>query len=775
MQGKLAYPLLLFLLLVSTIVFAHRIQPVKSDYVWTETIYIQADGSIQPPTAPISSIDNVTYTLTDNIAGNVTASSNAIIIQRNNIIVDGAGHMLQGTKASGSTGIELPAGRSNVTIKNVKITAFHYGIWLYSSSNNIVSGNNITANNWAGVYLHSSSNNNSVSGNSFVNDDLFVYGSYGNAVTGNLVNGKPLVYLEEVSDYAVGDAGQVILVKCNNITVQNLNLSNTTIGVELWETNKTTISGNNITAINYVGIYLYESFNNRVSRNNMTNNEYCIYLGSSSNNSVSGNSITANSWYGIYLYSSSNNTIYHNNMNNTSQVYSSGSTNVWDNGYPSGGNYWSDYSGTDEKSGPSQTLPGYDGIGDVPYIIAANNTDGYPLMQPLTGLGVLEVQTPTGTNVTVSPTANVSITFANVTAQGFTSWNTVQPPTDQFVSVTCNELRTSANYTGNVTVKFAYDPSGLSLQDQQAMKIWLWNDSSSCWVDITTSVNTTSHIVYGVSTHLSVFGITRDLGLTGDLGVQGTTTVSIPSAPPPPPPNLSILNYYQINTTKSLGAPINLSLAYNPINIQPGQEVFTQMWLWNESSTSWVDITSSVNTTTHTVYGISPHLSVFGITNLQSAPTGISVTSVNSPKTVVCQGYNATIGFTITNQGDNTQQNFNILLYCNATLLATFPITRLDPNSHIALSINWSTTTWVKGNYSINTCSSSIGWIKLTIVGDVNGDGKVNLIDVFAVALAYGSEPGYPKWNPNYDINNDAKINLIDYFTVCLNYGKTDT
>ena len=185
-----------------------------------------------------------------------------------------------------------------------------------------------------------------------------------------------------------------------------------------------------------------------------------------------------------------------------------------------------------------------------------------------------------------------------------------------------------------------------------------------------------------------------------------------------------------------MGTPIDLSLAYDPGNIQLGQEIFTQMWLWNESSTSWVDITSSVNTTTHTVYGISPHLSVFGITNLQSAPDGIAVTNVNCPKTVVCQGYTATIGFTVTNQGDTTQQNFNVLLYCNTTLLATFPIARLDHNSQMVLSYDWGTTNWVRGNYSVNTCSNSIHWIKVTIVGDVNGDGKVNLIDVFAVALA---------------------------------------
>jgi hypothetical protein len=79
---------------------------------------------------------------------------------------------------------------------------------------------------------------------------------------------------------------------------------------------------------------------------------------------------------------SSDNSFSHNNfINNTNQVELTESlSNIWDDGYPSGGNYWSNYSGVDEKSGPDQNLPGSDGIGDTPYVIDENNTDHYPLM-----------------------------------------------------------------------------------------------------------------------------------------------------------------------------------------------------------------------------------------------------------------------------------------------------------------------------------------------------------------------------------------------------------
>ena len=95
---------------------------------------------------------------------------------------------------------------------------------------------------------------------------------------------------------------------------------------------------------------------------------------------VVGNYIVNNS-YGIMLvYGSSNNKIFHNNfINNAYQAYDS-FNNTWDDGYPSGGNYWSDYAGTDVKSGFYQNEAGSDGIGDMPYTIDANNTDHYPLM-----------------------------------------------------------------------------------------------------------------------------------------------------------------------------------------------------------------------------------------------------------------------------------------------------------------------------------------------------------------------------------------------------------
>jgi parallel beta-helix repeat protein len=108
----------------------------------------------------------------------------------------------------------------------------------------------------------------------------------------------------------------------------------------------------------------------------MTGNYVGIEVYNSSSNSIIGNSIIANTAYGILLGYSFNNGFYHNNIiNNSQQVSFSpfGYADIWDDGYPIGGNYWSDYNGTDAN---------HDGIGDTPYVIDMNNTDNYPLMNP---------------------------------------------------------------------------------------------------------------------------------------------------------------------------------------------------------------------------------------------------------------------------------------------------------------------------------------------------------------------------------------------------------
>ena len=341
-------------------------------------------------------------------------------------------------------GIACTASNNNTISNNSIISNNGQGIYLYEySSNNIIS-NNYISNNRLGVMLWTTSNN-IITDNIFVNDGLCLSAldpGRNNTVKNNTVNGKPLVYLKDALDYTITDAGQVILMNCDNITMESLNLSYTTVGVQLWGTENSKIINNKLSN-SYWGIDLVYSSNNNLSNNNISNNSWGIDLWYSSNNMVSNNNINSNNQGGIIIYDldglsnntittntisnnneagiffmpSSNNRIYLNNfINNTENVYSMYSTNIWNstsqitytyNGSEFEnylGNYWNDYTGEDANK---------DGIGDMPYSIAGDK-DHYPLMEPWT--------TSADATPVVTITAPVSgsiVNTPNVTVTGF--------------------------------------------------------------------------------------------------------------------------------------------------------------------------------------------------------------------------------------------------------------------------------------------------------------------------------------------------------------------
>jgi parallel beta-helix repeat protein len=338
-------------LLIGVWILVFNVQPAKA----SGTTYIRADGSIDPPTAPVSTLDNVTYTLT----GNITSSSDGITVERDNVIIDGNQHTVQGPVQGPDTeilyGIALTE-TSNVTVKNTKISNFTSGIYLNDANKTTISGNNI-ANNLFGISPYFSSNV-SISGNNIaynLYDGVYLGFSSGNSISGNNITGNG-------------------------------------VGIDLHSSSNNSVSGNNIANNVNIGINLYSSTasssSNSISGNNITNSAYGIRFDSSSINSVNGNNITDNG-VGIYLGSSPGraasfgNKLYHNNFNNNIdqvQFIYSISPNVWDYGYPSGGNYWSDSNLTDLCRGTYQNETGSDEIGDAPYTINQSNLDRYPLM-----------------------------------------------------------------------------------------------------------------------------------------------------------------------------------------------------------------------------------------------------------------------------------------------------------------------------------------------------------------------------------------------------------
>ena len=56
---------------------------------------------------------------------------------------------------------------------------------------------------------------------------------------------------------------------------------------------------------------------------------------------------------------------------------------------------------------------------------------------------------------------------------------------------------------------------------------------------------------------------------------------------------------------------------------------------------------------------------------------------------------------------------------------------------------------------------------------DVNQDGIVDIIDAGIVALAFGSDPSKPNWNPKADVNSDGVVNIFDIVLIMIHFGET--
>ena len=168
------------------------------------------------------------------------------------------------------------------------------------SNYSIISGN-ILSNTYYypcyGVYITSARHNNVISGNTFLKSGLgFETKNLGqNTVTDNTVNGKSLVYLEGESDKVIdNDAGQVVLISCNNITIKNQEIAETTVGIHIVNSYNCQISNNDIHS-NSKGIMIQNTDNCQMSYNNINSNNNGIYILGSDNCQMSNNTVHSNS------------------------------------------------------------------------------------------------------------------------------------------------------------------------------------------------------------------------------------------------------------------------------------------------------------------------------------------------------------------------------------------------------------------------------------------------------------------------------------------------
>jgi parallel beta-helix repeat protein len=578
-------------------------------------VEILANGSVIPPTAPVSTTDDINYVLTNN----VITTANGIIVERSNIVIDGNGETLQGNNSG--EGLNM-TNVSNVTVKNATVENFFDGVYFFNSNNDAISGCNATANIYYGIYL-SQSSSDSVSGNNVTanSEDGVVLDSYSSSDT---ISGNSI---------AANDGYGIYLYYSSGNSISGNKITNNTYGFRVDFSSNNTISSNSVASNSYVGIYLVESSNNNfLSGNNITNNTYGINVGSSSGNSI-----------------------HHNNfINNSAQTFSYNSTNLWDYGYPSGGNYWSDYNGSDLYKGAYQNITGSDGIGDTPYAIDSNNTDRYPLMQPFGQSSTLVVCSPSTAYAGSSVTCTATVLGSGPT--GTVNWTTSSSAgsfTQQVCTLSSGSCTTTYtdNYTGYVTITASYSGDSNNVPSSGTATL-------TVYINVTTGTNVTVNPTNGLT--LTFANVT----VAGTVVANATQTVQAPA--------LDLVGpYYNVKVTAGFSGNVTVSVAFDGSNMTqqqkanltmiqympiPGDVVapFGQVDIrdvhyvavyygttqsspnWNPNAdlngdgkvdirdvhiaavnygktANWINITTYVDTTNNIIYGSTTHFSFIGI------------------------------------------------------------------------------------------------------------------------------------------------------------------
>lgn len=378
-------------------------------------------------------------TLSGNQAGVVLASSRDNVVMGNYLVDNGIGIYIDGshsniitenTIADNGKGVSLFQAHGNIISNNMLIDnrdglSIRISTETTVTDNEMIGGGILVEGSWEENW-----NTHWVENTNTVNGKPVIYRI--NATGGTISVGAGQVLLVNCTDMVItgqnlSDTNIGIQLAYSSGTMVSANtIHNNDLGMVSWYAERSTIVDNDFTG-NGVAIRSSYSNDNAVEGNQITLNAMGAEFHSSDDNTVVNNTIASSEWWGLDFWSSADNIIYGNNVSfnghngirviasrnftvtengvigndgvgislenssftrvyhniiidNEVQGYDNNATNEWDNGYPSGGNLWGDYSGSDGMYGPNQDIFGWDSIGDAPYDIPGGTSkDRYPI------------------------------------------------------------------------------------------------------------------------------------------------------------------------------------------------------------------------------------------------------------------------------------------------------------------------------------------------------------------------------------------------------------
>jgi thermitase len=193
-----------------------------------------------------------------------------------------------------------------------------------------------------------------------------------------------------------------------------------------------------------------------------------------------------------------------------------------------------------------------------------------------------------------------------------------------------------------------------------------------------------------------------------------------------------------------------------------------------------------------TAYAAPVNGETFKINNTQTRVVRVShfrdvgLFNISAPNAAY-KGNTIKIEVLVGNLGE-LSETFDVTVYCGYTPITTLHVVDLLPKQNVTLALWWDTValepchtyniwaeaTTLPGEINVENNVFIGVLVKIKMLGDVNGDGKINIYDVVSVASIYGCKEGEPDWDAEADLAPPwGLINLYDIVVITSVYGQT--